>query len=617
MSVFARQKVSKLARKSDVRGLIEALGDDDLDRRAEAAHALGKIGGPQAIDALIEVLDKKFTRDTAILTLGSMGAPAVEPLLHAFGHGDNDWVRAGAAQALGLTGDPRAAGPLIDALGDEVMHQVADWALEAMGEGAVDPLVRTVQDGDAKLAEQVIPILQRIGGDRVTDALFAVVGGDNDGAVRAAAAEALGRIGGDRALEALFVLVGDHDGAVRASAAWWLGVVGGDQAAEVLLGVLRDDGYMNASDSASRALASFGGQRAVEGLLGLVDDRRGDVRVNAVRALGGIGGDRAQKYVIGGDRAHEALLDALSDDNRAVREMAELYLDTQPSSASNEVIEALLGALQSDDESARQGAGAKLAKIATNRGMTTGTHGLVSVEGVSKAMWDTSLAPSVRRSSARALTDLFAGAGFQPRASGLEQADMFESEQPCSSCGRRMLQHKITSQMDVVLGAGLFGNVCFTCSKVYCDKCIKVGYPTPCPICGTPTKPAGREELAHIGVFLAPPDGAVTVGQQTPVLDLRSAEEIAGAERARQPLDQTDEALACEMCQLIDQADQLYGKDDVAYRATCALMHSIGERLGEDGGSERMSLVAYRVQALGGRVRDCEQQWAGICGWQA
>lgn len=45
------------------------------------------------------------------------------------------------------------------------------------------------------------------------------------------------------------------------------------------------------------------------------------------------------------------------------------------------------------------------------------------------------------------------------------------------------------------------GNVCTKCRIVFCGKCILLGWPTPCPKCGIPTKPAQRVYLEQIGIL--------------------------------------------------------------------------------------------------------------------
>ena len=71
----------------------------------------------------------------------------------------------------------------------------------------------------------------------------------------------------------------------------------------------------------------------------------------------------------------------------------------------------------------------------------------------------------------------------------------------CSKCGKDI--HPVQG--------GLFqnipdlqtwmGNVCTICKQVYCGDCIELGGPTPCPKCGTPTKPAQRPILQQIGAL--------------------------------------------------------------------------------------------------------------------
>lgn len=68
----------------------------------------------------------------------------------------------------------------------------------------------------------------------------------------------------------------------------------------------------------------------------------------------------------------------------------------------------------------------------------------------------------------------------------------------CSACGTRVKK----------LEGGLFGNVgpleqwmanvCVPCGRVYCQNCLQLGGPTPCPRCGAPTKPAQRQYLQQI-----------------------------------------------------------------------------------------------------------------------
>jgi HEAT repeat protein len=95
--------------------LVAALRDTDADSqvRSEAALALGDTAGPDAVGALVGVLNDYDTqvRQAAVAGLQSAGPGAVVPLTAALAHGDEQ-ARAGAAEALGGVGDPQALAAL-------------------------------------------------------------------------------------------------------------------------------------------------------------------------------------------------------------------------------------------------------------------------------------------------------------------------------------------------------------------------------------------------------------------------------------------------------------------------------------------------------------------------
>jgi len=69
----------------------------------------------------------------------------------------------------------------------------------------------------------------------------------------------------------------------------------------------------------------------------------------------------------------------------------------------------------------------------------------------------------------------------------------------CTECGKqlRKLEGALFAQIPDL--EQWFGNVCVTCGRVFCDSCMELGGPTPCPHCGTPTEPAQRMVLRRIG----------------------------------------------------------------------------------------------------------------------
>lgn len=150
LGFFRPPHVLGLEAKRDVKGLIAALGcragsrNENAARvRCRAAEALGRIGGPAAVEPLIAALRNETTR-----------------------------VRCSAAWALGIVGDPRAIEPLEAALTGATLHRlvsvsgdtVAWWAARALlkldeprGMQRLEALLRTEQlrgrSVDASLTE--------------------------------------------------------------------------------------------------------------------------------------------------------------------------------------------------------------------------------------------------------------------------------------------------------------------------------------------------------------------------------------------------------------------------------------------------------------------------------
>ena len=80
----------------------------------------------------------------------------------------------------------------------------------------------------------------------------------------------------------------------------------------------------------------------------------------------------------------------------------------------------------------------------------------------------------------------------------------------CSKCGKTLeamgLFGGLFSSSVSVLGAGSASDfemwraqVCPKCKLVFCDGCLDLGGPTPCPECGNPTEPAYRGTLNAMG----------------------------------------------------------------------------------------------------------------------
>ncbi|GEM_PF-353633 len=190
--------VKRMTEEGDTRGLIMALRHRDSAVQYEAAEALGVSREPAAIPALIAALtgDRySGVRWKAAEALARIGAPAVDPLIQALGHQDED-ARWKAAIALGEIGDQRAIVPLISLLEDEdrFVQSRAAYALGQMGSPALPALIASLEGPSPHVRRGAALALGRIGDPGALFPLLAVLS-DSDESVRAAAFEGLAGLG--------------------------------------------------------------------------------------------------------------------------------------------------------------------------------------------------------------------------------------------------------------------------------------------------------------------------------------------------------------------------------------------------------------------------------------
>lgn len=157
MALSGKPDLEQLEKNKDVDGLVKALNSD---ARGRAAGALGRIGGPRAVEALIAALtsdvNDEYMHECAARALGSIGDPrAVEALIAAL------TVKASAdktkivIEALAAIGDTRAVEPLIDIL--------------ESGRYILSVSKALVKIGYAEVKDQVFDVLRTYGGKYLLD----------------------------------------------------------------------------------------------------------------------------------------------------------------------------------------------------------------------------------------------------------------------------------------------------------------------------------------------------------------------------------------------------------------------------------------------------------------
>ena len=166
------------------------VNDTNYMVRVYAAHTLGKIGDPEAVDALHKALDdsKAEVRYAAVVALGKIGTEdAIESLMYALENDEEAEIRFTAAQKLYELDAESAWSTFKRILDVERSPEIQEIAVRALGKWGY---------GEPDVVDNLIAILQSYL--------------DYDEDVRAAAAESLGKLDDPYALPALF-RAGEND----------------------------------------------------------------------------------------------------------------------------------------------------------------------------------------------------------------------------------------------------------------------------------------------------------------------------------------------------------------------------------------------------------------------
>jgi HEAT repeat protein len=391
-----------------LRTLSDAAEDDPAAAvRAAAATSLGQLNNPRVLPVLLRVLrdESEKVHQAAIAALGSLGQPALNPLLEAR-QSEEEAVRTGAwlaleqlahkfkadltsqdvevrvtaVESLGRIGNPAHAKALTLLLMDkeERVRLAAARSLERLQNPATKVLLRQAmqrpeETAPVRLAATIA--LGKMGDEGALQKLVADLD-DPDDAVRVSAAIALGE-SGTAAAPLLRTALKSGPPPVRAGAARALGALGDEQSVPDLLAALQDsEPYVRAT--AALSLGEIGSEEAVEPLLGLLDDADPVVAWCAAWAVEETGETALQPLVqaaqerlspeearllgrIGGPAGREVLVAALHDPQQKAVHPEVVWSLGQIGARRNAL--PLLRALNSSEEATRQAAAAALARM--------------------------------------------------------------------------------------------------------------------------------------------------------------------------------------------------------------------------------------------------------------
>lgn len=273
------------------------LVDEDPKVRMNAALRLGEEKPPDAVPALVGVLDDpdEFVRIQAVVSLGKIGDISAVPAVARLAEDPLSSVRLATIQTLGKLGDEAAVPVLSKALyeEDETLRTAAAKALgEIPGDRSLDALLTVaVHDEHERVREHVVRVIRMRRAREAVPRLEGMLGAESDH-VRAHAALTLGRLADRSSVPALLRGLDDPYYKVRSLSAHALSTVAPDDAAAgaaIRERLAIEETGLTRVDMAW-SLARFGDRSGLETIRDLLF--RGDpedVRAEAARALGEVG----------------------------------------------------------------------------------------------------------------------------------------------------------------------------------------------------------------------------------------------------------------------------------------------------------------------------------------
>lgn len=189
--------VARLKERRDTAALVRLLRRGDPSTRHLAASALGELGDPAALNALLDALagpDTEGVRWRAAEGLALLGELAAPGLVVLAEDSDPD-IRWKAIVALGDIGDPRAAPVLCERLADpdRFVRGRAVSALARLGRQCLPFMLDALANPDPRIRQGAAEVLGLLGDTAAVEELLRALQ-DPTESVRRAAAVALLRI---------------------------------------------------------------------------------------------------------------------------------------------------------------------------------------------------------------------------------------------------------------------------------------------------------------------------------------------------------------------------------------------------------------------------------------
>lgn len=252
--------------------------------RLQAVESLGKTGDPRAIGPLIDALGDKegSVQHKAINMLSEIGLPAVNALLAALEREDSR-IQKNAVEILGNIGDVQAIHGLIELLGEthSDIWQHAANALQRIGTPVIPYLWDTLEDIEYAIREHALELLGKIDDPQATEYLIRALG-HHSSYIREKATEVLGRMA---PITELRQTLTENNPLLISQAIDALGEIGGGQVILPLQQALAHEDWQ-VRQHAVNALAKLNEPQAIETFAKVLHDPYQQVRESVIEALG-------------------------------------------------------------------------------------------------------------------------------------------------------------------------------------------------------------------------------------------------------------------------------------------------------------------------------------------
>ena len=294
--------LSRIKSKKAVEPLIEYLQSDDYSLQYWAADALGKLGDKRAVEPLVYLLENdscdELTRACLIALKDLKDKRALPYFLEFSNEGRAKLLRYAATMGLGEIGGDQAVEKLIKLL-DDKNPTVREYAIESLGklkeERALDKIIPMAEDKNTEIRWAIANALGNMKTEKGVDILLELLK-DNQHGVRFLAMDALAKIQDKRAVKPLLEYLEHKDNTTRLKAASALYVMDVEEGREYIINGLQKKNFMKWNFYLLEFL-KVAKERDLPLVLKYLDSNNPAIREKAVKALGRIGTPEAVQHI--------------------------------------------------------------------------------------------------------------------------------------------------------------------------------------------------------------------------------------------------------------------------------------------------------------------------------